>query len=94
MTVDGKGRFKHAHDGVTDANRVINYVSWDDTKWSATRAGTGFFTVFVAGKDEQTSDAKVKDAVDWLEANKQSPGRRACWRASWARARASDAGAV
>jgi hypothetical protein len=70
MTVDGKGRFKHTHDGVTDANRVINYVSWDDTKWSATRAGTGFFTVFVAGKDEQTSDAKVKDAVDWLETNK------------------------
>lgn len=70
MTVDGKGQFKHTHDGMTDANRVINYVSWDDTKWSATRAGTGFFTVFVAGKDEQTSDVKVKDAVDWLETYK------------------------
>jgi hypothetical protein len=70
MAVDANGRFKHAHDGVTDANRVINYVSWDDTKWSATRAGTGFFTVFVAGKDEQTSDAKVKDAATWLETNK------------------------
>lgn len=70
MSVDGKGRFQHAHGGTTNANHVINYVSWDDTKWSATRAGTGFFTVFVAGKGEPASDASLKDAASWLKRNK------------------------
>jgi hypothetical protein len=70
MSVDAKGRFKHTGTSGSDANRLLNYVSWDDTKWSATRAGTGFFMVFVAGKDEPTSQAQMKDAALWLETNK------------------------
>jgi hypothetical protein len=45
-------------------------VTWDDAKWSATRAGTGFFHVFVAGKDEPQPAARAKDAAEWLEKNK------------------------
>jgi hypothetical protein len=70
MSVDGKGRFKHSASGTSDANRLLNYVSWDDTKWSATRSGTGFYMVFVAGKDEPTTEAQMKDAAVWLETNK------------------------
>jgi hypothetical protein len=70
MSVDGKGRFLHTGGGTTEANHLINYITWDDTKWSATRAGTGFFVVFVAGKDEQTSQSRVRDAAVWLVRHK------------------------
>jgi hypothetical protein len=72
MSVDGKGRFKHS---ASDPNRLLNYVSWDDTKWSATRAGTGFYMVYVAGKDEPITEAELKDAATWLGTNK--PNERA-----------------
>ncbi|HEY7670145.1 MAG TPA: hypothetical protein VH852_05850 [Hyphomicrobium sp.] len=70
LSVDTKGRFMHKGAGADDANHVINYLSWDDTKWSATRAGTGFFMVFVAGKNEPTSQAQLRDAALWLEMHK------------------------
>jgi hypothetical protein len=68
LSVDDKGRFKHS--GATDANRILNYVSWDDTKWAATRAGTDFYVVFVAGKGEPVSETELKDAAVWLQRNK------------------------
>jgi hypothetical protein len=70
LSVDNKGKFVHARDGASEANHIINYVSWDDSKWSATRAGTGFYQVFVAGKDESMSPARMKDAALWLEQHK------------------------
>ena len=70
MSVDANGRFQHTHDGATDSNRHLNYVSWDDTKWSATRAGTDFFVVFVSGKGEAASQAQIRDAARWLEKHK------------------------
>jgi hypothetical protein len=67
LSVDAKGRFKHSG---SDANRLLNYVSWDDTKWSATRSGTGFYMVFVAGKGEPITEAQMKDAALWLGTHK------------------------
>lgn len=66
VSVDNKGQFKHAGDGATDAKRLINYVTWDGTKWAATRAGTDFFVVFVADKDETVAPQNLKDAAHWL----------------------------
>jgi hypothetical protein len=70
LSVGAKGKFLHAGDGGSAANRLFNYVGWDDSRWSATRAGTGFYHVRVAGKDETTSPAQMKDAALWLSSHK------------------------
>jgi hypothetical protein len=71
LTWDVEARqFVHTFDGKSQSSLIINYVTWDDSKWSATRAGTGFFHVFIAGKDEQQPLVRAKDAADWLEKNK------------------------
>jgi hypothetical protein len=75
---DGKGRLAHTGEGASEPNYLINYLSWDGTKWSATPAGTGFFNVFVAGKDAEVSKAELEDAARWLSAHK--PGSRAAER--------------
>jgi hypothetical protein len=63
-------QFVHTFDGKSQSSLIVNYVTWDDAKWSATRAGTGFFHVFVAGKDEEQLETRVKDAAVWLQRNK------------------------
>ena len=70
LSVGAKGKFLHAGDGGSAANRLFNYVGWDDTRWSATRAGTGFYQVLVSGKDETMSPAQMKDAALWLSSHK------------------------
>ncbi len=72
MSVDEQGRYKHTRGDKTDASRMINYVTWDDSKWAATRAGTDFFVVFIAGKDEAVSDAQIEEAAKWLVRNKSN----------------------
>ena len=63
-------QFVHVEGGKSQASPIINYVTWDDAKWSATRSGTGFFHVFVAGKDEDQLETRVKDAAEWLQRTK------------------------
>ena len=70
LSVDAKGKFLHTGDSSSGANRLFNYVGWDDTRWSATRAGTGFYHVLVAEKDQAMSPAQMKDAALWLTSNK------------------------
>jgi hypothetical protein len=70
MSVDSTGRFMHTREGPSAANHLISYLGWDDSKWAATRAGTGFYQVFVAGKDEVISQAQMKDAAAWLSKHK------------------------
>jgi hypothetical protein len=70
LSVDSKGRFAHKGDGASDANHMINYLSWDDSKWAATPAGSGFYQVFVGGKEEPVSGALLKDTAHWLATHK------------------------
>jgi hypothetical protein len=70
ISVDGGGRFKRAGEGADDASGIIDYRTWDDSKWAATRAGTDFFVVYVAGKDETASNKNLKEAAHWLRLRK------------------------
>ena len=70
MSVNDKGQFEHTLGDTSQADRLINYLSWDGTKWSATRAGTGFFKVFVADKDEASPDKHMMEAAVWLKKHK------------------------
>jgi hypothetical protein len=67
MHVNGKGQFQHTSADASQADRLINYVTWDDAKWSATRAGTGFFVVEIDGEG---GSGNMKDAAIWLKARK------------------------
>jgi hypothetical protein len=67
MRVNGKGQFQHTSADASQADRLINYVTWDDAKWSATRAGTGFFVVEIDGEG---GSGNMKDAAIWLKARK------------------------
>ena len=57
-------------DGKSQSSLILNYVTWDDAKWSAHGQGTGFYHVFVAGKDEEQLGTRIKDAAIWLQKNK------------------------
>jgi hypothetical protein len=70
MRVDSKGLFIHTHDGPSEASHLISYLGWDDSKWAATRAGTGFYQVFIAGNDEAISQEQMKDVAAWLATHK------------------------
>lgn len=87
LRVGKQGEFLHASDGGQEANHMIGYVSWDDSRWAATRAGTGFFHVFVAGRDGASAGAMHSAAV-WLETNK--PDSRAAARLAHELAAASN----
>lgn len=79
MRVDANGQFQHTLGDATHADRLINYVSWDGTKWSATRAGPDFYKVRVADKSTSAPDQKqIMDAALWLKSRK--PDSRAASR--------------
>lgn len=70
MSVNDKGQFEHTLGDTLQADRLINYLSWDGTKWSATRAGTGFFKVLVADKDDPAPTEHMVEAAAWLKKHK------------------------
>jgi hypothetical protein len=68
VTWDKKAqRFVHAGDKGDRVDRIINYVGWDGTKWTATRAGTGFFQTRVAEANAAVSVETVNGIADWLD---------------------------
>ena len=69
LRVDAKGQFQHKKGDASDSNRHINYISWDGTKWSATRAGTGFLQILITEKGAPT-DTQLQDAATWLKRHK------------------------
>ena len=60
-------RFVHSGDKGDQVDRIINYVGWDGSKWTATRAGTGFFQTRVAEANAAVSAEAVKGVADWLD---------------------------
>src|SRR5262245_56409578 len=68
LTWDMKAqRFKHTGDKGEQVNRIVNFVGWDGSRWSATRAGTGFFQARVAVADAAVSTDTVNGVADWLD---------------------------
>jgi len=63
-------QFVHTFDGKQESSPIVNYVTWDDAKWSAMRQGTGFYHVLVADRDDQQPASRVKEAAEWLERTK------------------------
>lgn len=60
-------RFVHTGDKGSEVNRIVNYVAWDGGRWSATRAGTGFFQTRVAEANAAVSAETVNGIADWLD---------------------------
>ena len=60
-------RFVHSGDKGEQVNRIVNFVGWDGSRWSATRAGTGFFQARVAAADATVSTDTVNGVADWLD---------------------------
>jgi hypothetical protein len=60
-------RFVHSGDKGDQVDRIINYVGWDGSKWTATRAGTGFFQTRVADANAAVSAETVNGIADWLD---------------------------
>jgi hypothetical protein len=68
VTWDKKAqRFVHAGDKGNQVDRIINYVGWDGSKWTATRAGTGFFQTRVAEANGAVSPDTINGIADWLD---------------------------
>ena len=60
-------RFVHSRDNDRQVNQIVNFVGWDGSRWTATRAGTGFFQARVAAADAAMSAGMINGVADWLD---------------------------
>lgn len=63
------GKFVHKNNGQSRSSPIVNYVAWDGGKWSATRAGTGFYHVRIVTDGEATAD-RIDEVTHWLKVHK------------------------
>ena len=83
-------RFVHTGEKGDEVDRIVNYVAWDDSRWSATRAGTGSCQTRIADADEPFPERSMAS----LTGSINGAGLHACGFDSFRRAAGVSAGTV
>lgn len=56
-------------DGQVQSERILHFVAWDGSRWSATRTGGGFYLARIADKDDADPKSRMKAAGEWVAKN-------------------------
>jgi hypothetical protein len=56
-------------DDETLPGKILNFVAWDGSKWSAARTGAGFYVARIADQGEANPKRHMKTAGEWVAKN-------------------------
>lgn len=49
--------------------KILNFVAWDGSRWSAARTGGGFFVAKIAEESDADPKSRMKAAGEWVAKN-------------------------